>query len=155
MRIIYKTGSILDAEEQYIVHGCNAQGRMGSGVARVLYERYPNVRKTYLAAHASAKREGVPFLGTVGYCENDPHTVINAITQEFFGYDGALYVSYEAVEQCMVEINRASNDWTVAMPLIGAGLAGGSWARISEIIERVSTDFQPVVYTLDGNIPET
>lgn len=167
MQILYKSDSILDATEDYIVHGCNARGRMGSGVARVLFERYPNVKENYLKAYARSRQTGLPFLGTIGLCENTPHIVINAITQESFGYDGALYVSYQALEECMVEINRlaaSTADTTypdlppveaVAMPLIGAGLAGGSWATISEIIERVSTHFQPVVYLNGDEVPTT
>jgi hypothetical protein len=38
--------------------------------------------------------------------------------------------------------------------LIGSGLAGGKWARISSIIETESKNFTPVVYLLDGVIPE-
>lgn len=167
MQILYKPQSILDADESYIVHGCNAQGRMGSGVARVLFERYPNVRENYLAAYQRSRLLGLPFLGTIELCENTPHIVINAITQEYFGYDGKLYASYEAIEKCMVEINHlaaGTADTTypdlppfdaVAMPLIGAGLAGGSWATISEIIERVSTHFQPVVYLNGAEVPVT
>ena len=33
MKIIYKQGDLLEAEEVVIVHGCNAQGVVGSGVA--------------------------------------------------------------------------------------------------------------------------
>ena len=36
----------------------------------------------------------------------------------------------------------------IAMPLIGAGLGGGDWNVISEIIEEESLKFQPVVYEL-------
>lgn len=32
--IQYKTGNLLDTPDSYIVHGCNAQGVMGSGVAK-------------------------------------------------------------------------------------------------------------------------
>ena len=35
MNIIYKQGDLLECSEQVIVHGCNAQGVMGSGVAKV------------------------------------------------------------------------------------------------------------------------
>lgn len=160
--IIYKQGSILEAPEPYIVHGCNAQGRMGSGVAKVLMDRYPAVRDCYLEKHEQYRADGVPFLGTVHTVKTGgPHLIFNAITQEFYGYDGGLYVSYEALEQCMNTINEALAPGTeatgvpahVAMPLIGCGLAGGHWPTVAEIVERASTHFQPVVYTLDGVIP--
>lgn len=165
MQIQYKQGSILDAPEKYIIHGCNAQGAMGSGVAKVLYERYPEVRRCYMHTHMNKTAANEPFLGTLHYVWGKPHTVINGITQEFYGKDGKLYASYEAIEQVFTQLNadagvrnaddggEYSNMTAVAMPLIGAGLAGGSWKIISEIIERTATNYQPVVYLVDGVIP--
>lgn len=162
MDIIYKTGSILEASEPYIIHGCNAQGKMGSGVAKVLMDEYPDVKKRYLAAHARATEQGERFLGTLHIgVETQNYTVFNAITQEFYGYDGRKYVSYGAIELCMSELDKAMRTIEaktgkmphVAMPLIGCGLAGGDWSVVSHIIERCSQHFQPVVYTLDGVIP--
>ena len=41
----------------------------------------------------------------------------------------------------------------VALPFIGTGYAGGSWARISAILEEEARWFAPVVYSIDGRIP--
>ena len=157
MDIIYKVGDITRAEEPFIVHGANAQGAMGSGVAKALMDRYPTVREHYLVQHKASKKEGKPFLGTIHIGHSDTDRVIyNLITQEFYGYDGKLYASYEAIEQCMKALDESMRciwDATgqkphVAMPKIGAGLAGGDWDVISAIIKRASKHFQPVVYTL-------
>ena len=156
MQIIYKTASILDAAESYIIHGCNAQGKMGSGVAKVLFDRYPNVRTLYLAAYERARVDGKRFLGTIHYCPNEPHNVINAITQDGYGYDGRLYADYEAIAECFLALDAIAPQGSmqaVAMPLVGCGLAGGSWPLVSEIIERTSTNYQPVVYVPDGKVP--
>lgn len=152
MKIIYKTGSILDATEKAIVHGVNAQGKMGSGVARVLFERYPNVRSIYLDMHHSHLMAGKPFLGSTHLCGNSPHLVINAVTQDKYGYDGKLYASYEAILRVFLEINNELAPQlgieALALPKIGCGLAGGDWAIVSEIIENTADNYQPVVYTL-------
>jgi hypothetical protein len=42
----------------------------------------------------------------------------------------------------------------IALPLLGAGLAQGKWSIISQIIEDEATDFQPIVYLMDGLIPD-
>jgi hypothetical protein len=42
----------------------------------------------------------------------------------------------------------------VAFPLFGSALGGGSWAVCAALLEYHSTRFQPIVYTLDGNIPK-
>ena len=85
--------------------------------------------------------------------------LVNGITQEYYGYDSRQYVSYEAVADVMEAINTAVASMgpepvEVSMPLIGAKRGGGRWPTIAEIIEAKSTSFQPVVYTLDGTIPE-
>lgn len=162
-KIIYKTGDLLQAPERVIVHGCNAQGVMGSGVAKLIRERWPQVYERYRRVHSFYSdyvRDTSKMLGTVDFWPGDPDkTICNAITQEFYGRDPRrVYVDYNAVADCMASINRwvptyVGEGGSVAMPLIGAGLANGEWGRIAEIIEQESTRFQPVVYTLDGVVP--
>jgi O-acetyl-ADP-ribose deacetylase (regulator of RNase III) len=161
MKIRYVHGDLLRAEERFIVHGCNAQGVMGSGVAALLRRKdervYTEYRKTY---EAQGNRL---FLGqTIWVRSTDaPYTYIDGITQEFFGRDpDVVYCDYEAIAKVMQTIDRYAvvfPAWeinAVAMPLLGAGLANGSWKIISEIIEANSNHFEPVVYLLDGKIPE-
>jgi O-acetyl-ADP-ribose deacetylase (regulator of RNase III) len=166
MQIEYKTGDLLEASEPVIVHGCNAQGAMRSGVAKVIRAKYPGAYEAYEARH---KTRGLR-LGDVIWADCGPHIVANAITQEYYGRDGRRYADYDAIEKAFTSINEtalATQSYSgprtppppkitaVALPLIGAGLAGGSWKTISEIIEHCSTNFQPVVYLIDGKIPES
>lgn len=164
MEIEYVTGDLMEAPEKFIVHGCNAQGVMGSGVAKLIREKYPTAFRVYVEAY---RKEGLQ-LGKTIWVKGVPHTVINAITQEFYGTD-RMHADYDAIRSAMRQINATAKVTQeieparnviglvdrVAMPLIGAGLAGGSWKTISAIIEEVSTHFQPVVYLIDGVIPES
>ena len=52
-----------------------------------------------------------------------------------------------------VHNEAVSSKFSVAFPLIGSGLGGGSWKKISGIIQDVFTDIVPVVYTIDGIVP--
>ena len=166
MKIIYRTGNLLDAEEHYLVHGCNAQGKMGKGVAKAIRDKYPHAYEAYMIRHTS---EGLK-LGTTVWALGSPHTVINAITQDeyrrTYDDDKVRYADYDAIRACFRQINdtarfgKGINDrWlsrpldAIALPLIGAGLAGGHWPTIAEIIEEETFEVQPVVYTLDGVIP--
>ena len=154
MRIEYRTGDLLEATEPVIVHGCNAQGSMGAGVARAIRDRYPAAHAAYRAAYEARALK----LGTIVWAECGRHRVGNAITQERFGSPrgGRRFVDYDAMRSVMRAINETVEDGTaVAMPLIGAGLAGGSWSVIAKIVEAESTRFRPVVYLLDGIVPET
>lgn len=147
------------APEHFILHGCNAQGKMGKGVAKLIRDRYPSAFDDYFHAYET---RGLS-LGDVIWAQTDNHVVLNAITQKFYRkHDeppGVVYVDYEhGIRRCMVSINQnfidnPINDAAVAMPLIGAGLAGGHWPTIAAIIEQEATAFRPVVYLLDGVVP--
>lgn len=176
MKIEYKTGDMLnpplDERELIITHGCNAQGVMGSGVAKAIRDLYPEAYKGYrdwYETHGLKVGDIVPVnidhkQTTKGFRYG--RYVINAVTQEFYGRDPSrVYVSYEGLRAAMREINNnvlvrlrsdsAGEPERVAMPLIGAGLANGKWSIIAPIIEEEATIFQPVVYLLDGKMPST
>lgn len=143
--IIYKVGNLLEAPERYICHGCNAQGVMGSGVARQIREKWPSVYDAYIDCY---KKIGLS-LGEILWVDVGTKVIINAITQEFYGNDGKLYLSYEALDKCLTKINdNVSPGTRIAFPKIGAGLAGGDWNIISKIIEVNSTNMIPVVYVM-------
>lgn len=174
MYIQYERGDLLSAPERVICHGCNAQGKMNKGVAKLIREQEPAAYEFYMNAYEEAITRGEKSLplGSATWVKGVKHVIINAVIQENYrkNYepDGIQYVDYDAVRKVIQQINATAKASqgdgalnyfgrieTVAFPLIGAGLAGGSWKIISEIIEEESTDFQPVVYLLDGIVPAT
>lgn len=167
MKIRYVHGDLMKAPEEFIIQGCNAQGVMGSGVAKLLRDADENVFTVYRQAYEA---QGLQ-VGDVIWVPSKAlgKTVVNAITQEFYGKKGSpgwtpdrVYVSYEGLAEAMRKIDEhaksiKSFEWTavaMAMPLIGAGLAQGKWSIIAEIIEGMSENWQPVVYLMDGVIPD-
>jgi O-acetyl-ADP-ribose deacetylase (regulator of RNase III) len=157
VEIEYVTGNILDGDEEYLVQGCNAQGVMGSGLAKTIRGRYPQVFRQYNKVYQD--QGDYLDLGQLIYVDVGTRYIVNAITQQNFGRDpNEVYVSYDAMQTAIKTLNEDVGDPDkpprIAFPLIGAGLANGSWKTISEIIEDYSTDFIPVVYLLDGEIPE-
>lgn len=119
-----------------IAHGCNAQGKMRSGFAKVVRDLNEGVFKAYVASHHK--------IGTVSYYELYPNVyVANCITQEFFGYDGKKYTSYDAVDSCFKEVNelakvlheRTGNKVKLMFPKIGSVLGGGNLEIINTIID--------------------
>ena len=117
-----------------IVHGCNAQGVMGSGVAAIVKKLYPYAYLSYKQVH---RRHGLP-LGSVVMApaplKRGP-TIANAITQEFYGRDNKLYVSYDAVVVAMQAIAKLAGDTPVHLPMIGGGLGGGDVKRLTAIFQ--------------------
>ena len=145
MKIKYIEGDLTDAPERFIAHGCNAQGVMGSGVAKAIRAKWPRAYKEY---NDKFQITGLQ-LGTVVPVFYEDHTILNCITQEFYGRSGARYVDYDAIRSCIRLLNNNfSIDGKIAMSKIGSSLGGGDWSIISEIIETESTRFTPVVYEI-------
>lgn len=158
MQIEYIKGDLFSTKIKTIVHGCNAQGVMGSGVAKIIKERYPKAFDRYRKQYEQFNHLNMGHVIPVpcGDRVNDPDNykiVVNAITQDFYGRDGSRYVSYDAVAECMKTINRFFEVYgidEVAMPQIGAGLGGGDWNVIAAIIESELKNVKPYVYVLES-----
>lgn len=125
----------LNVEHGYIMHGCNAQGVMGSGVAKIVRDTYPAAFERYARQHPHY------ILGEVIPVVVDENLVIvNAITQEFFGTD-QVQVDYDAVKAACVNVKNLVESATlikstdIHFPFIGAGLGGGDQAKLLNIFE--------------------
>lgn len=136
-----KTGNILDATHGIIVQQVNAQGVMGSGVAKAIRERYPQVFTDY-AKHVGApytqKESGRQLLGDVITTPvSEDLIVCSVVTQQFFGKEPKRYTSYDAMDVAFKKVAAIANwhDTEIHYPHIGAGLGGGNWTIISSIIE--------------------
>lgn len=145
-------GDILSVKENaIIVHGCNNHGVMGSGIAKQIRAEYPGVYDTYTDNLAALSRTNKNPMGKVfWHLGNNQLLIANAITQDGFGKDGRKYVSYKAIAECFVEVAIIAEQekLPVHYPLIGAGLGGGDWAIIADIIESVFESFPTVEHTL-------
>lgn len=152
----YFKGNLLDVKSGHIVHGCNAQGVMGSGVALAVKNRYPTVFHSYLAEHISSAG-GLRLGRAYSVDVTDQLVIWNAITQQYFGNPGR-NCSYDAIETCFNHINQSvkENERVVKeihIPLIGAGLGGGNWKIIETIINE-TVDFPVSVWLIDGKMPD-
>jgi O-acetyl-ADP-ribose deacetylase (regulator of RNase III) len=147
MKIQYIQGNLFETDIKHIVHGCNAQGVMGSGVAAIIRRDYPEAYQSYTTRY---KNRGLS-LGEIQVIPSNGKAIINAITQDNFG-GNARHANYEAIAVAMESINNIFYNLPnskVAMPLIGAGLANGDWNVISAIIESELRTVQPVVYHIE------
>jgi O-acetyl-ADP-ribose deacetylase (regulator of RNase III) len=146
MQIEYIKGDLLQTEVKHIIHGCNSKGVMGSGVAKVLREKYPQAFRDYNDTYNSY---GLELGDVIVSVQDDGKVIHNAITQRDYGRDlSRVYVSYWAIAESFRKINQ----WgikEIALPKIGAGLANGDWNVISAIIENTLIDTKPYVYVLE------
>lgn len=164
MNLSYKVGNLIDATEDWIAHGCNARGVMGSGVARAIRIAFPQAHEDYRYHHLQGLlRVGHIYIIDCHHPSQNRNVVIaNCVTQFDYGREpGKQYASYDAIESCFnamaMYCERFYKDHTLAMPKIGAGLGGGDWVIIEEKAKRILTHFKQVtVYVLDeSEIPDS
>lgn len=163
----YKVGNLLDAPVDYICQQVNCQGRMSSGIAKAIKEKWSIVYDEYVQKYQEREDE---ILRTSGSFEHIPSTgetllgeiqlvqvdidkiVINMFAQEYYGYDGKKYTSYDAFWTCLEEIKlTVPKGSKIGFPYrIGCGLGGANWQVISTMIDEVlSMDFDVYIYRLE------
>jgi O-acetyl-ADP-ribose deacetylase (regulator of RNase III) len=144
----YIHGSILDTELGCIGHGVNCQNKMGSGVAKALFTKYPEIKKEY---HEFCEmNKDSKLLGRAQFVmTSDGKIVYNMFTQDKYGYDGKKYVNYAAVVEIFTKLAKSSIT-RIAIPKIGCGLAGGNWTFMEQLInDTVGDDLEIWVYELE------
>ena len=145
----YNKDSILNTELKYIAHGVNCKNRMGSGVAKVLFDKYPDVKTEY---HKFCKNLSFSPLNYVQSINCNDKVVFNCFTQENYGYDGKRYVNYGAIVKCFTNLVERGIT-KLAIPKIGCGLAGGDWNIVEQLInDTVGENIEIWVY--DPNLEE-
>lgn len=156
----------LEGNFDVIAHGCNCLSTMGAGIAPQMAKAFgcdrffmetwgPNIEKlgcidfeTFVLGEKT-----IWSLSEYKNNRNEPElTVVNAYTQYSYGrnhLDGVSKpIDYEALTLCMRKINVVFKGKHIGLPKIGAGLAGGDWERIKQIIqtELVDCDVTVVIY---------
>jgi len=129
-------GDLLDLAEagefDVIVQGCNCHHRMGAGLARGIRERFPEAFGADLGTPMSQRSKLGTFSSAIIKRGMVRFVVVNAYTQ--FDYTGPNPVDYGAISSCFRRIKREFAGKRIGIPRIGAGLAGGDWERIKDLI---------------------
>ncbi|MFA5207456.1 MAG: Appr-1-p processing protein [Candidatus Paceibacterota bacterium] len=123
--------------EKYILHCCNDKNKWGAGFVLALSKRWKKPEKMYRA-------ETKYILGTVHIVRVEKDIcVINMIAQHDIKPDanGVSPIRYDALRECLIFINEIAvgTGATIHAPRFGAGLAGGDWNRIEQIIKETIT----------------
>lgn len=102
-------GDLLGANAQYICHQVNCKGRMGSGVAKQIRAKYPEVYDAYICLCNEGHNKKDPFwtFGQAQFVEcHDGKTIVNMFAQSSYGYDGKLYTDYAAFKAAFRKSQR-------------------------------------------------
>ena len=137
-----RTGNpIEEVKAGIIVQQVNAQGKMGSGFAKAIMDKWPKVYDVYsrhVGPAYTQKNSGLHLLGDIIVVEVEKGLyVANIIGQQFFGREPKRYTSYDALDIGFNKVGTfaAQTCLDVHYPYIGCGLGGGDWTIVSAIIE--------------------
>ncbi|MDW6093012.1 macro domain-containing protein [Vibrio rhizosphaerae] len=128
----------IQGEFDVIVHGCNCQCVMGAGIAKQIKITIPEAYNADLNTMKGDSTKLGNYSSAVVHFGEHELTVINAYTQ--FNWRGnGVKVDYSAIKSIFEKIASEFDGKKIGYPLIGAGLAGGDWNVISEIIDEALT----------------
>jgi O-acetyl-ADP-ribose deacetylase (regulator of RNase III) len=137
----------LQGQFDVIVHGCNCFCTMGAGIARVIQEEFPEAYAADLVTIKGDRNKLGDFSFATVTRNGHQITIVNGYTQFHFHGESVL-VDYDAVQSIFKKVKQRFSGKRIGYPKIGAGLAGGDWRRISEIIDQelAGEDHRLVVY---------
>lgn len=136
-------------EMVFTAHGCNCHAAMGSGYAPLIAKAFNGLREVDVT-YRSTFKDNIDMLGTYSKLTTDHVTIYNAYTQYHPGADLRL----DALGKAFANMNRNVKNTAIKLdvkpvlyiPRIGAGIAGGDWDEISEVINQNTPDIDVIVY---------
>jgi len=155
----YVTGDLFShtidpTKHTYICHVVNNIGAWGSGFVIPLAKNYPEARLEYLDDFSAYS------LGENQYVHINPRLVIvNMFAQDgISNYAKSKNVKpfqYGYFTECLLQFRNSCIDYPIGdedilMPLVGAGLGGGNWDIIEEIIENILGKSNVTIFQLPG-----
>ena len=168
MSIHFVKGDMLEAKLDYYCHQVNCQGRMASGIAKSIKTKWHRVYEDYIAKCDSVRNKVIEMCGAweshidvsevlLGDIQLVPvdvdKTVINMFAQQYYGYDGKRYTSYDGFWSCLGKIReQVPRGSKIGFPdHIGCGLGGANWEVIRTMIwEALSEDYDVYIYKLEA-----
>lgn len=140
----------LNGKFDVIAHGCNCFSTQKSGIAKQMAEVFFT---NEFPMEVDSRAFPINKLGCIDWdthvVEDNFLSVVNCYTQYQYGTDKA-HADYEAIALCMRKINILFRGKHIGLPMIGAGLAGGDWTRISAIINQELKDMKVTIVEYDG-----
>ncbi len=125
----------LSGKFDVIIHGCNCFCSMGAGIARQIRETFPQAYLTDLDTEPGDKNKLGKYSQASIQINEKALTIINGYTQ--YHYSGTTVLAdYDAIKSLFYQIKLNFSGKKMGYPRIGAGLAGGDWNKISDIIDR-------------------
>lgn len=134
-----------------IAHGANCFHTMGAGIAKQITEQFPEAFQADVAHHS---RGDILVPGQYSYAHTEFGTIFNIYSQFAPGKQnpdhllnniGMAFSSLNRDLLPRVKVGTGLRKPHIAIPLIGAGIAGGNWKDIAKRINDVTPDLDITV----------
>src|SRR5262245_51894196 len=133
MMIEVTRGDMLEADAEALVNAVNCVGVMGKGLAAQFKRAYPKVFKAYqLACKRGEVQPGRMLVVETG--QATPRWVINFPTKRHWRGKSRLEDIEAGLEALVADVRRLAIK-SIAVPPLGCGLGGLSWAQVRPLIE--------------------
>lgn len=163
-------GNLFDSKARIIAHQVNCQGKMNSGVAKEVRQRYPHVYDEYARKVKECRKINKEMLGITQFVPTDANFIgiepgvigyngqyiANLFAQKSYGYDGKCYTDILALQNCFTILANApfcKNNFcgcTIAMPYkIGCVRGGANWDEVYSMIEKTFKNVAVELWRLD------
>jgi len=165
MNLSFKTGDATEPDmiEGYniILHCVNDEGVMGSGIAATIRKKFPKAYEAYAKLFTLKASDRPTAQGQIQVVQVDKNLfVANLFGQSSCGdIAGFPAIRYDAIEEGLIRLRErfkkvTNTEIVLHTCRLGSGLAGGSWKRVEDIINRVFKDIPDlniVVYDYPGS----
>lgn len=144
-------GNILDAKENVIAQQVNCMGIIGSGLAKQIRNKYPEIFQYYsnfVINNGKLKCLGECQMVLVDNKKNK--YVANLFGQYNYGRDKQP-TDYDALSSALIKLKNYCKEFNLSISIpyqLGCGLAGGDWDIVYGIIEEVFNDYDATIYKL-------
>ena len=144
-------GDLLSSNADIIAHQVNCQGKMNSGIAKQIREKYPEVFDKYkLFCSTFINKDSL-----LGECQivitHDGKCIANLFGQLGYGYDGKQYTDLDALEKSMLCFKSYfDKDKTIAFPYgLGSVRGGARFEDVYRIIDTIFDGYNVELWRLD------
>lgn len=146
--IYHRSGNIFETQAEAIVNPVNCVGVMGKGLAKEFKSKYPD----NFVFYKQECENGNVIPGRMCVFKTADKYVINFPTKNHWG-DKSKIVDIDSGLENLVEVVKANNIKSIAIPALGCGLGGLDWEEVKQKMEDllgVLEKEQVIIYLPEG-----
>lgn len=131
----YITGDLLSNRSEYTLHSCNCKGVWGSGVAKIIAEKFPKSYEEYKSQCSS--KSPSELLGSIFMTSEN---IICLFTSDGYGSfvdnpDSIIGYTFKGFQN--IASKFSGRNVSIAMPKINSGLFKTPWKDTSRAVNRI------------------